>query len=183
VPKTGGTSIQRAFGKRYGHNQKKWEPHRTIQQFRTKRLVQKRDPFAFTAVRNTWGRMLSVYHQQIIHKRRYDKKKYQRFLEIGFEGWVFEEATKEADFVKNQLHYITDENGKIDVDWILHFESLQADMNAMCSHLDIEPFELQYHNVRKKTKGERYQDSYTTASAKHIADHFAEEIEMFGYVF
>lgn len=184
IPKCAGTSIQRAFEKncrRTGKRLKKWKPHRSIIKLREKNIIKSKKPYSFTVVRNTWDRMVSVYHQEIRHKRRYDKKLYYHFIDIGFNGWVEEEGTKELDFVHNQLHYIADEQHNILVDKVLRFENLEQEFAEMLKERGIEPFPLGKHNARKDKA--KYRDIYNDKSRQIIAEYYKPEIELFGYEF
>ena len=128
--------------------------------------------FSFTFVRNPWARTLSEYTGH-----RYDKS---TSLKEGFTEWVLAGGNWLA---KNNTmkNFVSDEDGKVIVDYIGKLENINEDMKIICDKIGIEPMELQHFNTSEKTS--YYRDIYTDETRKIVTDWVVEDAEMFGYEF
>ena len=121
--------------------------------------------FIFSFVRNPWDMVVSRYF--------YRKSRYSDFnLSIkdfasGNFGWV---------------HYVDylSVGGKICVDFIGRFESLQQDFNIVCDKIGIPEQELPQEN---KSKHKHYTEYYDDETRQIVAEKYARDIEYFGYKF
>lgn len=185
VPKTGGTSIERALktvcsqwggeAHHYGWDEENqtWLQHLTLQQTKTHRYF--RDlGFTFAFVRNPWDRLVSEYLWR--HKNQ----------KITFSQFVKRENTwGRSDFfchMETQLSYLT-WHGKIAVDFVGRYERLQQDWRHVCDQLEIKaklPHDL---NTKKKRKGKHYSEFYTPELREIVEDTYHDDIKEFGYEF
>ena len=78
-----------------------------------------------------------------------------------------------------QRTMIENSRGEIDVDRVLRFESLVNDWTALAGELGVEST-LQ-HRIR--TKHDDWRGHYSDEDAAFVADHWALDIETFGYTF
>ena len=79
----------------------------------------------------------------------------------------------------SQLKWISDEKGKILVDFIGKFENLETDFNLICEKLNLTA-KLPHLN---STTHDHYSKYYTSKSRNIIEDWFKDDIIMFDYKF
>ena len=174
INKTAGTSIKKAL----------WIPfeHKTalekIEELGRERWDSRR---TFTAVRNPWDKVVSNYHYRV--------KTNQTGLgtnTIPFPEWVKRTYGEQDPFYLDQhkmfmpqVDWISDENGEIIVDEIVHFENLAPEFNAVMQKLG-KKVTLPHIN---KTNRKNYQDYYDDESIEVIRQWFQRDIDTFGYTF
>ena len=91
------------------------------------------------------------------------------------------------DYVKNrtvlgsfqQHDYVTNENGKVMVDFLGRYERLEQDFAAACDRIGIAP-RLPHLN---KSDRNSYQIYYTPETRDIVATLCRRDIELFGYSF
>ncbi len=132
--------------------------------------------FKFTVVRNPWARAFSWYQNV---KR---DAEHQRLLgvdaDIDFK--TFFKRFRGRGMLKPQTHWLKDFDGKIPMDYICRFESLQQDFSVACKRMGIDEIQLPH---ALKGSGKHYADFYD-AETKALADEtYADDIELFGYQF
>lgn len=137
-------------------------------------------------VRNPWDWVVSIYH----FARRHPM--IPQFLEDGSEDpwYPFVEASKKIsfkDFIfsfrskwRGYLSDISDEHGKVLVDFVGRFENIQMDFNRMCQQIGVEVGQLTHCN--RSNRGP-YQEYYDNETRDMIARIYSKEIKMFGYCF
>lgn len=147
-------------------------------------------------VRNPWDRLLSWYMMitqfseyfvqqgsahQINHLWRYVLEN-----STSFESFLYnctatiDDNDGKKNFLFNQLDYVTDESGKIIVDFVGRFESLHDDMQQVFDGLHLSDLELAHHNASTRS---HYQDYYTHATRRLVARRYERDIDFFGYCF
>ena len=80
----------------------------------------------------------------------------------------------------NQLDYVTDENGRVIVDFIGRYESLQSDFRKIAQRLGVEEPSLTHENPSKHTHYSRY---YTPELVEMVRGRYERDIAFFGYDF
>jgi len=100
------------------------------------------DYFRFGFVRNPWERIVSIYRHFNYHR----VMSFHSFLKVEFPKLQKERYY----FVKPQIEYLYDENGKLLVDFIGRFEKLKEDFEHIRSTMDPALPELEYINKSKK---------------------------------
>ena len=196
VPKTGGTSIEDTLdltGPR----------HNTALQYREHFPDLWERFFSFGFARNPWDRVFSYY----IYRRQIRKLEAESTL--SFKQWLVRSAdyvkcgniqalnqefapvygvgtivknNPEAWRVKfdNSLHMLTDQDGKVIVDFIGRFERLQKEFDYVCERLNMEKQILPFSN---KTEHDPYWTYYDDDSAGIVAKLFSKDIAYFNYKF
>lgn len=149
------------------------------------------DYFKFAFVRNPWDRMWSYYHHVAsAHPETYD---------MDFNDWltIYDDSedrrigqTAEWDEPMSsarrpQLYWMTDDNGKIILDFIGRFEYLEADFAYVAQRIKLYDWcdEPVLQHVRKKENEQHYTDVYNDKGRAHVARYFASDIKVFGYKF
>lgn len=133
--------------------------------------------FKFGFVRNPWDRVVSLYY------RKEGIKMVDRITFDEFVSWIqySSDTSIHTSVHKNQLDWFTDENGKVIVDFIGKFESLEDDYEIIMKKLGIDK-ELPHVNNGKNNKL-HYAEYYSSKTKDIIAEKFKVDIEYFGYEF
>ena len=132
----------------------------------------------FAFVRNPWDRLVSQYHWRRRRKYRFNTRKLWAFG--SFSNYLRWEVTSRQNRGRMlQLSMLQDSRGEIGVDRILRFESLVNDWTAMARELGVESALPQLI----RTKHDDWRGHYTDEDAAFVAQHWAPDIEAFGYTF
>ena len=134
--------------------------------------------FKFGFVRNPWDRVVSLYLRREgdqVHR----SKSFEEFVKtIRYSSATCLHPSPHV----NQLDWLVDPSGRVVVDYIGRFETLQQDWNNICATLGIAsrdlPVKKQNHVAR-----DHYSKFYTRETADLIADRFRADIDFFGYEF
>lgn len=138
--------------------------------------------FKFAFVRNPWDLQVSSWH----HIRRE-----RPHLLTGIEDfptfirWKLD-PTRPYQYhidtsIELQSDYLKDLSGKVIVDFIGHYETLQDDFDKVCRTIGIAPKHLP-HKRQAKNRSD-YRKYYSDEIAELIAHRFRPDIEAFGYTF
>jgi hypothetical protein len=130
--------------------------------------------FKFAFVRNPWDRLVSRYAQLLRNPE--NPPRYRNKAVNGFEDFL----RWEIDRNKSHQHtYVCDREGKLIVDFIGYYERLEADFVRACARLQISAALPRVN----PSKHDAYQSYYTPATRQLVAEHYARDIELFGYEF
>lgn len=201
VPKTGGTSVETALGmfgrwqdedreRMFGLIQSPdllarpllsgFLQHLTIHELRE--LLGEESGaryFSFAFVRNPWDRMVSIYHRPDPHFLAH-----ARGAGIELDGLSFREFLARTQGIVHahlaeQARYVCDDSGKMRVDYVGRFETLERDFGEACRRLGID-VPLPRLNVSSHDAYRAYYDETTKAL---LASRYRRDIEIFGYAF
>lgn len=176
INKTAGTSIGNAIGLPVKH-------HQTALEIIDKIGRDKWDTaYKFTLVRNPWDKVVSHYEY-----RRKRNKTEVATRNVSFSEWVKKTYGTDKDpfFYNNpkafqpQVEWLKDDQGKIAIDFIGKFESINDDFNQIKAIIGIDA-ELPHLNASKRAG---YQSYYDDETRQIVAEWFHEDIELFGYSF
>lgn len=129
--------------------------------------------FKFGFVRNPWDAAVSFFHYR---QRRHDDPT---------DSLTFEEYIKIvnpilwSDYLAPLRFFMV--NGKVGMDFIGRFETLERDWAYVCGRLGM--INLPLPRVNEDTKKDHYSDYYTDFSREYIREKCAKDIEYFGYTF
>lgn len=137
--------------------------------------------FKFAFVRNPWDLQVSSYH----HLKRerphlVGDRDFETFLRYKLDParpYQFHLDTS----IELQSDYLIDLHGKVLVDFIGRFETLNDDFSTICQRIGVKPPVLEHKRQAKDRGG--YQPYYTSETRELVAKHFAADIAMFGYTF
>lgn len=176
INKTAGTSIGNAIGLPVKH-------HQTAREVIARIGKDKWDKaYRFTLVRNPWDKVVSHYEY-----RRKRNKTGVATRDISFSEWVKKTYGPEKDpFYYNnpkafqpQVEWLKDDDGKISIDFIGKFETINEDFDLIKKAIGLEA-ELPHLNASKRAS---YQSYYDDETRQIVAQWFHEDIEVFGYHF
>lgn len=175
INKTAGSSIEEALGLRFRH--------RTARQIIGEIGLEKwRNCFTFAVVRNPWDKVLSHYSYRV----QTDQTGMGDGC-VGFSEWVREAYGKRNPrfydkpmMFMPQADWISDVEGRILVNFVAHFENLQADFDNVCARIGRDPVMLPH---RKQSRHGDYRGYYDAESRGIVADWFRRDLEQFEYDF
>ena len=137
--------------------------------------------YKFAFVRNPWDWQVSMYHfilQEPTHLKHALVKSFGNFER--YLAWVIDTPNPyPKGATKLQKDVITDGEGKLLVDFVGRYETLAQDFAQICQKLNIT---AQLPHVNKSAHHD-YRAYYNERTCQMVAEHFAADIELFGYTF
>jgi hypothetical protein len=129
--------------------------------------------FKFAFVRNPWDWQVSLYHYM-----QQSQRHPQHHLVAGktFDEYLQWRIASDRQLQKT---FVTDESGKLIVDFVGRFETLTDDCAHIFERIGIST-RLPHRNRSRRGDYRRY---YNTATRALVAEHFREDIDMFDYSF
>jgi hypothetical protein len=144
-------------------------------------LISHKVYYKFAFVRNPWDWHVSMYHfilSEPTHTKHSLVKSFGNFK--NYLEWVIATPHPFAKgATKFQKDALTDGAGKLLVDFVGRYETLAQDFDRVCQTLNITTH-LPHVN---KSAHQDYRDYYDARTRQMVADHFAEDIALFGYSF
>lgn len=204
IPKTAGTSIERALGMR-GRNKKE---NRRLLYGRIESNDLKRHPllsgylqhitmadihalyperpfadyFSFSIVRNPWDRLVSTYSKKDGHLLRAARARGIELEGLSFEEYVQAVGGLRHPHLQPQHEYLLDEHDKLAVDFVGRFESLAEAFREICRQLGIRK-NLCHEKKSDQRKSRDYRRYYSPETKKIVERCYAGDLELFGYQF
>jgi hypothetical protein len=206
IPKCAGTSVERALGYPKGIH----PDHRSVRmlqppEFRTLASVdnlaefvrgrlrrygpnghpcqneqvtrrQFHEYFKITVVRHPWARAYSWYHNVV--SGSINSKRLGVDRNTSFRDFLRRFLLKDA--LRPQTWWLRAFDGSLPLDFIAHVETLDRDFAFISDRLGLEQAALPH--LRDGHTGE-FRQHYDAETVRLVASAFAEEIELFGYVF
>ena len=155
-----------------------WATEDTVSE---KCLIFNNNFYKFSFVRNPWDWQVSYYHF-ILKEKDHVRHELVKSL-AGFEEYLEWVISTKNPFTKGatklQKDLITDLEGKIIVDFVGRYETLEADFDLVCKRLNIKA-SLPCLN---KSKHRDYREYYNNRTRKLVEKHFQDDIALFGYTF
>lgn len=129
--------------------------------------------FVFSFVRNPWALVVSEYY--FIRKRPGSK-----YFDVAMNGTLDDYLDRRFDDgVLTQLDYLRNKDGRWMVDFVGLVENFNPDFSQVCQHLAINT-SLPHKN---RTRHSDYREEHSDESRAKVAEYFANDIAVFGYVF
>lgn len=156
--------------------------------------------FKFAFVRNTWDRLVSLYEYLKRARLRGRCREFAGVL-VDFKtyiqtvttrpNWVRPPSDRVDEFPVNEFPWFDQAYTQLvwlewGVDFIGRYEMLGHDWERLCNLLAVEyvPLSLHRATIDKRTREHSdYRDYYNDKLKGMVADHYAEEIERFGFIF
>lgn len=150
--------------------------------------------FKFAFVRNPWDRLVSWY--SMISSPLNDKEaekiklwKYVRRNSSNFEEFVYN-CTGEIDdidgkksFLYNQLDYLSDGSGRLIVDFVGKYETLQSDFQFICEKIKVPYLPEKIPHVKHHSSREDYAGYYKEDLKEYVRQRYLRDINFFNYRF
>jgi len=194
IPRTAGFSVRQSLQPWVDHqnldfSQARWEqdyPHYTTREVR--QIVGEErfeEYFKFAFVRNPWDRVLSRY----LYLRKFNDRPNQPLNPRGyyapgtlsFLGWLkgSEPHGVHPLDLRPQKEWLIDDSGHTVVDCIGRFETLAADFESICQHIDLS---LVLPHVNRSDHG-HYREYYDQEGRDFVARIFGDYIKTWAYKF
>ena len=138
--------------------------------------------YKFAFVRNHWDWQVSMYHFILKETEHVHHQRVRKMADFGeYLEWVVRtEKPFARGATKLQKDMLTDEAGRILVDFVGRYENLAEDFEAVCRGLDLSA-ELPRLN-QSRSQGD-YQSYYNARTRRLVEEHFQPDIALFGYDF
>ena len=162
VPRTGGTSVQKALGIRKRQRRTSAKMSGVVTFGHKKMRLD--NVFAFAFCRNPYDRAVSMW--ALNNEARNIDLTFKEFCQ-GLKDWTWGQHIR--------LPQITWAH---DLDFLGHFENLEQDFGILCDMLDIGQRELPHLNASKRGP---WQDYYDNECMDIIHDWYKEDFERLGY--
>jgi hypothetical protein len=134
--------------------------------------------YKFAIVRNPWDRYLSIYKNRRTNQGRF--KKYKTFKSWIYSLYrVFKKRGNLPYAFGDQLSWLSDENGKVLVDYVGRFENYKEEWRKICKVIKARK-RLMHAN---KTDHKHYSMYYGDKMVKMVEEMAKKDIEHFGYTF
>ncbi len=163
--------------------------------------------FKFAFVRNPWDRLVSWYAmidnarrvrwpETLLDSRK--KKHYRQARENKLWRYVFDNSSTFEDFIKNctgkieierqvfysfafnQLDYVSENDGKLIVDFVGRYENYDHDLKKVFRQLGIKQECVPKENL---SVHDHYSTYYSSETESIVRDRFRKDIEYFDYEF
>lgn len=189
VPKTGGSSINRALhnGEYYAVDHQL--PHDLVQ----RRPKIWNEYFTFAFIRNPWDRFVSafLYNTRTAFSLR-DRKQPVKGLRTSLLdfNYNFDDFIDKTDrgrivasfqFRPQTVWLWSQDNKPLNFNFIGRYEKLQEDFDYVCEQLGLEKTKLSVNNASPRKK--HYTEYYNDKTREIIEDMYKTEIEYFNYKF
>lgn len=183
IPKVAGISVTKTiFGQNVNHRSA-----REYQLFNPKAFKRY---YSFTFVRNPWDRFVSAF-EFLSHGGRNKKDKIwaeQYIAGLSFDSFMEKIATDSAykksimhwQHFRPQVEYVCNQKGKVLVDFVGRFESLEKDFQVVCNTLGLEKTLPHLNKTRERAS---YQSYFSEEQKRIVGDMYQQDIFTFGYRF
>lgn len=132
------------------------------------------DYFTFSVVRNPWDRFISGW--KYCESTR--NKPIEEVLEnLPQDGHDFRHLTQ----LQSDVLYPPE--GKLAVQQLMRFETLQQDFDAVCDRIGMAHTELMKANSTEARQNASYRELFTPRAKALFEAHYGRDIELFGYQF
>lgn len=133
--------------------------------------------YKFAVIRNSWEWVVSLY---VYIKRFQGHPQHESVKDMSFEeylDWCFVQDHRPCQL---QCKYVTDESGRMAVDFCCRFERLGEDFAQVCEKLGLTDVALPHLN---KYRTRQYSDYYTPATRDLVHEYCREDVERFGFAY
>ncbi len=130
--------------------------------------------YKFAFVRNPWDWQVSLYAYMLQEKSHFQHDIVSKMS--SFENYIEWRVHEDKHL---QKEFVTDEEGKLVVDFLGRFESIEKEFEKIADKLGIQE-KLPHNN---KSDHKNYRQYYNNRTSELIYDHFQEDIQLFGYSF
>jgi hypothetical protein len=126
--------------------------------------------FKFAFVRNPFDKAVSLYRYHT-GTGEVEASDFKAYLERFRERYMDAEP---------QVEWLSDDGGRMLVDYVGRFETLQADFDGICARIGLPRATLPHRNRSERVD---FRDYYDGESRRWVAEVFRPDLEAFGYGF
>lgn len=149
-------------------------------------LAKYNEYYKFAFVRNPWDRLVSAYsflkqgglNGQDINWARQNIEPYLSFQEF-VRNWLTQKNIYSQQHFIPQWEYVVDASGRVDLDFLGHFETLEDDFKTIALRLGVTTA-LPKSNASSRSG---YREYYDAETADIVARLYSRDIELFDYKF
>jgi hypothetical protein len=204
VPKTGGTSIEHALrlrGRNRGEDRRAlygriesdglkprgfasgYLQHLTATEIRALAPAGSLSGyFSFAIVRNPWDRLVSSFLHEDPHLSRQARTVGVELDGLEFERYVAATCELRHAQLRPQWEYLVDADGKLLVDFVGRFESLQDSFHEICVRLGIRR-RLPHAKKSRRREFSDFRKYYSEIARNVVEERYAYDIALFDYEF
>ena len=142
--------------------------------------------FKFAFVRNPWDRLYSAYRYLKAGGWNDDDRRWGQDNLAEFDNfndfviqWLNMANIRKHIHFRPQHEFVCDSRGRLLIDYLAYFETLEEDFRRIARHLKINA-EIGQHNTNP---GLHYRDIYNDRSRDIVAQIYSTDIQLFGYDF
>ena len=142
--------------------------------------------FKFAFVRNPWDRLYSAYRYLKAGGWNEKDELWAKTNLAAFDDfnnfvkqWLCEKNIEHHIHFRPQHHFICDAKGRLLIDYLGYFETINDDFDKISKRLKIDA-SIGRHNANP---GESYRDVYDDESRDIVTRVYSTDIELFGYEF
>lgn len=138
--------------------------------------------FTFSIVRNPWDRMLSIFQYRKAVRELAIQTSFAHYLDFFFKDPRNEESPYSYHgYYFQSIDYLTDEFGKIMVDYIGRYENRSKDFGIIRSKCNCS--NLGELKIQESANKQSYRLHYSLESREKVAAICKKDIDAFGYTF
>lgn len=140
--------------------------------------------FTFTVIRNPWERMVSIYHYRIRKNQIPSDLLFKDYLKL-YQNNDLNPFLKHPHFGKNManmIDYISDEQGKIIIDYVVRYENRDEQLQYVKEKINFPELGNLALQSASPTDND-YREYYDEESREIVSSIFKRDIEGFGYSF
>jgi len=165
INRTGGTSVERAFGQNLSLNPK--VQHATAAEIEIKHPIIWGSYYKFSTIRNPWDRVVSIWKNRIEDPINWPNISFKDWLKSTYEDCIPTLFTgPQLNFINNTVH-------------LIRFENFVSDWKQTCRDLNAE---LQLGHFNKSNRN-NYQSYYEDNMIELVEKIHKQDIEFFNYKF
>ncbi len=174
INKTGGSSIEKALGIGLDHST-------ALEKYQQLGAKAWNGKFTFTMVRNPWDKVVSHYHYRVRTNQTGLAEHTLPFSEWLQRCYVDRDPRyyDQPRMFMPQRQWLVNENDELMVEFIGRFENLEQDFATICQRLGVN---ATLGHAKPSSRGS-YRQYYDADSEALIREHFAEDLQLFGYEF
>lgn len=189
ITKTGGTSIRQSM--KFNHINKELGQRKHYTSKQIIEIVGEQAwnrAFKFSFVRNPFARMVSLYQYErkmnLGESNHYNRLIFNQNPDVNYREWLLdllENRNGDANprNLETQKRYLQNNKGKVELDFVGRFESLEYDFNRLCDQLGVD-VELKHLN-KSAENSSKHRDWYDRGSKNLIENYFKEDLDYFDY--
>lgn len=197
IPKTGGTSIEKALEmfadwkhedreKLFGliHSKEILEKKylsNFLQHLKAKEICELTqlpdDYFVFSLVRNPWDRMVSIYHNMDVNLITMALDKGVELRNLTFNEFLFSLQGINHIHLEEQWKFLYNSQDNLLVDYLGRFEDFSRSFSFICNKLNIN-VELPHYNCSEHL---HYREYYTEETMALVSSWYQRDIKLFSY--